>query len=267
MSAINIIKASGEKEVFLESKVRQSLQRAGVKAAIIDKILVNLIGQLYDGITTKEIYTKVFALLNQYQFGDSYRYTLKEALMALGPSGYPFEKFVARLLNSLGFHTQTQVIVKGRCIDHEIDVVAEKDNLKFLIECKFHNRPGTKSHSKDVLYTEGRFEDVTAVNDYHGVWLVTNTKLTQNAVKYGECRGMKLLAWRYPTKDSLEQLIETYQLYPVTCFAFLEKHQLEILIQNNLVLCSDVLKAPAKKLSGLGLSSKTLSDLRSIHFS
>jgi hypothetical protein len=258
--AIRVKKASGEIEAFSEKKVRESLKRAGAKPRVIDKILTQLIGKLYDGISTQEIYHQVFELLNQYQAGKGYHYSLKGALMQLGPSGFPFEKFIARLLDHLGYQTQTNVILSGKCLDHEIDVVAQKDKQKFMIECKYHNRPGTKTRSKDALYTQARFQDLA---DYFTQpWLVTNTKLTTNAIKYGNCRKMKLIAWRYPDKGSLEQLIEENNLHPLTCLTFLSRQDLQILFQNNLVLCQDLAQAGKAQLSSLGISSHQLNQLQ-----
>jgi Holliday junction resolvase len=267
---IRVKKASGEIEPFSENKVKQSLKRAGAKPEVINKILAQLIGQLYDGITTKKIYAQVFELLNQYQAGQGYRYSLKPALMKLGPSGYPFEKFIARLLDHLGYQTKTQVIVSGKCIDHEIDVSAMKDNQHFLVECKFHNRPGTKSLSKDTLYTQARFEDIVLAyktnpehaTKFHQPWLVTNTKLTTNAIKYGNCVGMKLIAWRYPQKGSLEELIEQNHLHPLTCLSFLDRHDCQLLFQNDLVLCQDLSKVKDKKLVSIGLSSDKVKQIK-----
>jgi hypothetical protein len=267
MATIEIIKANGDKEPFLENKVRESLKRAGANQEVVNKILVNLIGKLHSGMTTKEIYSQVFGLFNEYQSGHGFHYGLKNALMALGPSGYPFEKFIAKLFEHLGYQTQTQVIIKGKCIEHEVDVVIVKENLKALVECKFHNRQGVKSRSKDVLYTQARFEDIKAIGDYQEAWLVTNTKLTQNAINYGLCQGMKLLAWGYPQGESLERLIDVNQLYPVTCLSFLQNQELHALIQNDLIICQDLIKEPEKKLTDLGLSSKALAGLRSLSFS
>jgi len=257
---IRVKKASGEIEAFSEAKVRSSLKRAGAKPQVINKILTQLIGKLHDGITTKEIYRQVFDLLNQYQVGQGYRYSLKAALMQLGPSGYPFEKFIARLLTHLGYQTQTQAIVTGKCIDHEIDVVATKGQEKFMIECKYHNRPGTKSRSKDALYTQARFEDLA--DHFTQPWLVTNTKLTVNTIKYGQCQNMKLIAWRYPQKGSLEQLIEAKNLHPLTCLTFLNRQDRQLLFQNDLVLYQDLTQVDDQKLTSLGLSSQTVNQIR-----
>lgn len=64
--------------------------------------------------------------------------------MELGPSGFPFEKFISEILKFQGFAVQVGVIVEGHCVKHEIDVVAEKGEEHFMIECKFHNTQGIK---------------------------------------------------------------------------------------------------------------------------
>ena len=51
-------------------------------------------------------------------------------------------------------------IVKGHCVNHEIDVIAEKEDYRFMIECKFRNLPGTNCDVKIPLYIQARFKDV-----------------------------------------------------------------------------------------------------------
>lgn len=266
MENVTVVKASGDKESFSETKVRESLKRAGAKPAVINKILSSLIGQLHDGISTYDIYQRVFKLFNEYQSGHGFQYSLKQALIALGPSGYPFEKFIAKLLEKIGYVTKTQVTLQGKCISHEIDVVAQKGEEIDLIECKFHNRGGTKSNSKDVLYTQARFEDIQAAfpQKYHGVWLVTNTHLTQNAIKYSLCRGIKLIGWGYPRTDGLEQLINYYQAYPVTCLSFLSQLEIRSLLNANLVLISDFKQKTDNALSQLGLNSASINQIKKL---
>jgi len=259
---IKVTKASGVLEPFSEAKIRRSLKRAGAQPQVIDKILVQLIGRLHDGLTTRQIYRQVFDLLNQYQAGQGYHYSLKDALMQLGPSGYPFEKYISRLLTHLGYRTQTQVIVKGKCLDHEVDVVAAKDNQQFLIECKFHNRAGTKTRSKDALYVQARFEDIKETGSgYQQMWLVTNTKLTSNTIKYGLCRGIKLLAWRYPAANGLESLIEANKFHPLSCLTFLNQDDCRRLYQNNLLLCRDLARLKKQELINLGLNSTAITQI------
>jgi hypothetical protein len=190
--------------------------------------------------------------------------------LGLGPSGYPFEKFVARLLTAMGYKTQTQMTLQGECITHEVDVVAEKEGKHFLIECKYHQRAGTKSRSRDALYVQARFDDIMAhhKNDpahtetFHQVWLVTNTKLTTQAIQYGRCKGMGLLAWSYPKNDSLEQLIDKHNFQPLTCLPFLDQHQRQLLLQNDIVLCRDLQETDDKTFKKLQLNSATIDKIR-----
>jgi hypothetical protein len=253
---IKVKKRNGELEDFNEQKVRLSLQRVGAKPDVIDKILVSLSGKLTSGMTTQLIYKHVFDLLNQLQAGQSYRYSLKNSLLGLGPSGYPFEKFISQVLKAHGYQTKIQQIVQGKCITHEIDVSATLDKEKYLVECKFHNRHGTKTRSKDALYTYARFLDLST--DFTKVWLITNTKITQNAIQYGLCQGIKLTAWNYPQKGSLQELIESKNLHPLTCLSFLDSRDLQLFFQNDLVLCRDLVDLKEKQLQEIGLNSSKL---------
>lgn len=258
---IKVKKRNGKLEDFNEQKVRLSLQRVGAKSEVIDKILVSLTGKLVDGMTTQTIYQHVFELLNQLQTGQSYRYSLKDSLLNLGPSGYPFEKFIAQVLETHGYHTKTNQIIQGKCISHEVDITANLNQEKYLVECKFHNRPGTKTRSKEALYTYARFLDLKQL--FTRVWLITNTKLTQNAIQYGLCQGIKLTAWNHPQKEgNLQELIEANNLHPLTCLSFLESRDLRLFFQNDLVLCRDLVDLKEKQLQKIGLNSAKIKQLK-----
>lgn len=262
---IQVIKTSGALEDFSIDKVRQSLIRAGAANDTIDKILMALKPKLYNKISTQEVYRLVYGLLDEYQRGRVHSYGLKPALMDLGPSGYPFEKFIAKLFEKMGYQAVTGQIIAGQCVDHEVDVVAEKGAEHLLIECKFHQHPGNKTDVKDTLYIQARFEDINQKfpGKYQSIWLVTNTKLTSQAIAYGTCRNMRLLAWQYPLKDSLESLLDRYQIHPLTCLTFLTKIEKQLLFNQNLVLCSELKQLKDKQLADLGLSSQTIKRIRS----
>lgn len=238
---IKVLKASGEYESYDEGKVRNSLKRAGAGSQLIDKIVNNLQDKLYDGIPTSKIYSYVFKILKESKSYLVSKYNLKRAIMELGPSGYPFEGFIAGVLQAYGYKTVVNKIVKGQCIDHEIDVVLQKDNKQFACECKFHNRLGTKTDVKEALYTYARFLDIKKSN-FEQSWLVTNTKLTTNVKKYANCVGLKVISWDYPADFSLRFLIEKSNLHPVTCLDSLSRNEKEKLLEQNFVFCHDLLK-------------------------
>ncbi len=124
-----------------------------------------------------------------------------------------------------------------------------------MVECKFHNRPGIKSDVKVSLYVQARFEDIRTRDENKNIrqaWLVTNTKLTSEAMKYGECKNIQLLSWSYPEHASLAHLIERYNLFPITTLTSLNRYQKGLLLQNGLLLCKDA-KAQRTLLERSGL--------------
>lgn len=262
---ITVIKASGEREPFSEKKVYRSMRRAGVPFKAQKQVMKRIKAKLYDRIPTSIIYKQVVEFLDKsaYPVGSN-RYRLRRAVMELGPTGYPFERFVGAILKEYGYKVEIGVIVAGKCVNHEVDVVAQKDKQHFMVECKFHNRPGTRSDVKVALYVKARFEDVSAAwkqkpghkTMFHQAWLVTNTKLTSDAITYGECVGMKLIAWNYPQKGSLQNLIEETGLHPLTCLTSLSKQQKRKLLEQDIVLCRDLLQTESSTFNSVGISQE-----------
>jgi len=50
-----------------------------------------------DGMTTADIYGQAFALLRKRHGPTAVKYSIRRAMLELGPDGFPFEKFVARI--------------------------------------------------------------------------------------------------------------------------------------------------------------------------
>lgn len=243
-----ITKASGELVPYVEEKLRNSLIKAGANAQQIKEVLSDISGKLYPGISTKKIYRLAFNNLRSSSGPLAAKYHLKRAIMELGPSGYPFEKFIGELLKHLGYTVSVGEIVKGNCVSHEIDVVAQTNNHHFMIECKYHNQQGIICDVKIPLYIQSRFKDVEAEwiklpghsSIIHQGWVVTNTKFTDDAIKYGNCVGLKLLSWDYPFRNSLKDMIDSLGLYPVTCLTTLTRTEKQQLLEKKIVLCKQI---------------------------
>lgn len=265
MATFNVMKASGESEPFDENKLRHSLRKAGANQQITNKIIHSIQRILFEGITTEKIYKEAFKQLSQYSNSSAGRYKLKEALLELGPSGYPFEKFIGELLNRLGYQTDTGVIVDGNCVSHEIDVIAEKDDEHFMIECKFHNRKGHKCNVKIPLYIQSRFKDVERnwrsqpghEDKQHQGWVVTNTRFTTDALRYGKCAGLKLLSWDYPENNGLKDLISHVHLHPITSLSTLSNQKKKLLLEQNVVFCKQICE-DKQVLKSIGLDNHTM---------
>ncbi|MEK7117523.1 MAG: ATP cone domain-containing protein, partial [Patescibacteria group bacterium] len=218
--AIEIIKANGEREAFDLQKLRNSLIRARATTSVADRIAEHIEQELKDGMTTRDIYRHAFEILERELKPVALRYSLRKAVMDLGPSGFPFEKFVAEIFKAKGFQTQTDVVMPGRCVSHEVDVVAWNENKLIIVEAKFHNMLGVKSDLKVALYVKARFDDLANTVFNYGkerkideCWLVTNTKFSEQAITYAECKNMKLVGWNYPQKGNLQDLIEDAGLH------------------------------------------------------
>jgi len=245
---IHITKASGEQAEFSEEKIRKSLRRSGASEEQINRIVKEVSTKLFNGITTRQIYRIAFGLLKKSSRHVAARYHLKKAIMELGPSGFPFEKFFAELLNHQGYITKTDQLEKGRCVIHEIDVIAEKDHHYFLAECKFHNQAGKINDVQLPLYFQARFTDVmeeweknqVRAEKIHTGWVVTNTRFSVDAIRYGTCAGLKLLGWDYPFGSALKDQIDTLGLYPLTCLTSLLRSEKQELLNKGIVLCRDL---------------------------
>lgn len=266
---INIIKANKIEEPFSEIKVINSIARAGIPLHLREKVLTHVKTKLYEGISTAEIYQHILEFLGQSEHPyTKSRYSLKEAIMGLGPTGYPFEDFIAKLLKEDGYTTKVRQILMGTCITHEIDVIAEKGGKRAMIEAKFHNSPGTRSQIHVGLYTQARFEDIRQRHNLQEAWLVTNTKTTTDVNIYAECKNMKIISWSYPDGDSLRDMIEKSGLHPITILASLNQSQKRILLNNHIVMCKEIYLDPAL-LDILSLSKadreKTLAELSFIY--
>lgn len=243
---ILITKSSGEKVVFSLDKIKASLRRTGADDALIQKILDTLADEVYEGITTREVYNRAYAMLHQSRSEYASRYKLKRAIYELGPTGFPFEKFVSAILAYSGYTTRTGVMLSGRCVHHEVDVEAKKNGTTTLVECKFHGQQGIKCNVKIPLYIWSRYRDIA--DNWQGpellepVWVVTNTRFTLDARKYGDCMGMYLLSWDYPSGDSLRERIDRLGLYPITVSPLLTSREKNFLLDKGVVLCRTLLK-------------------------
>jgi hypothetical protein len=243
----DIIKTSGEKVKFSLSKLRKSLKKSGAADAIVSSVVDEIRNELYQGISTTELYNSAFKLLKEYNGPYASRYKLKKAIYELGPSGFRFEKFVGKLLSELGYKVHLNIVLNGKCVSHEIDLLAVKDSERHLIECKFHSEEGRKCDVKVALYINSRFQDINVLeknDNKQAGWLVTNTKFTKDAITYGECIGLKLLSWNYPGNESLKEMIDGSGIYPVTASTLLSVLEKQYLLDKEIILARDLLEKP-----------------------
>ncbi len=262
-----ITKADGTVEQFDSSKLRRSLKRAGAHDSEISDIVRQIETVARDGMRTQDIYKHAFSMLRGAEASIVARYSLRRALFNLGPTGFPFETFLAKLFENQGYKTRTGITLQGRCALHEIDLAAYKDDHAFVAEAKFHARPGIKSDLQVAMYSYARLLDLSeqkiCTEDICGIKnlkIVTNTKFTTAAIKYATCVGVEVLGWDYPKKDNLYEMIERSGLYPITVLQGLTNAQKQLLMDKKIVVCEDLVKKP-KVLASLGLSPRKMEAL------
>ena len=110
---MKIVKHSGDIVTFDKNKLKSSLEASGAEAYHVQEVLSEVEKQLYEGMSTKKIYRLAFKLLKRKSKATAARYNLKSAIQSLGPAGFFFEKFIARIFEFEGYKTQTNIFLEG----------------------------------------------------------------------------------------------------------------------------------------------------------
>ncbi len=260
-----VIKSTGEKERFSLHKLRRSLVRSGADDETVEMVVGHLVPEIKNGMRTSQIYKHAFSLLRETKYPVAIRYSLRKAVMELGPSGFPFEKFVAEVMRRKGYKAENGVILPGFCVSHEVDILMEKGDRHIFAECKFHNQQGIKTDVKVALYVHARFLDLqkghldTDGEDskIHEGWLITNTKLTSDAIQYANCAGLTVIGWDYPEKGNLQDMILETGVHPLTFLSTLTSGEKTALLEQGIVMCLD-LKKDSAPLRALGFSDEKI---------
>jgi len=246
---IAIVKASGAEEFFSEEKIIKSLAKSGLSKDTTTQTLDYLKNHLQQGMTTNSIYDHVSSYLQKNAPLENYfNYGLKRAIMALGPSGFAFEILISELLKKNNYKTEIGVITQGKCVTHEIDVIAQKGKEKYFIECKFHNTLGYKTDIQVALYSYARFLDVDMAQKTNGnvnnfPWLITNTKVTSEVITYCHCVNLKVTTMTQPAGQSLQDLIISSRLHPITLLYDIPREKIDVLLKRGIVTCSKLKNA------------------------
>lgn len=260
-----VVKTSGEREPFSFEKLRRSLVRSGADDATVKMVIDHITPELKDGMKTSAIYKHAFSILKKKKYPVAIRYSLRQAVMQLGPSGFPFEKFVAEVLKRKGYRARTGVVLSGFCVQHEVDILMEKDERHIFVECKFHNQQTVKSDVKTTLYVHARFLDIKKRHEtnkettptIHEGWLVTNTKLTSDAIAYAQCTGLTVISWDHPEQGNLQDLILETGVHPLTFLSSLSAREKNALLEQGVVMCRTLREGDAPLLA-IGLPKERI---------
>ncbi len=265
---MKIIKHSGNIVDYNPTKLKQSLLKSGASQMTVSAILKTIEKEIYEGISTKQIYKMAFNLLKKTSSSNAARYNLKEAIRLLGPAGFFFEKYIARLFAAENYETRTNLILQGKCVSHEIDVLIKKNEVIAMIECKFHMGKDTNSDVKVPMYILSRFNDLNdnrhlifKPNDIISkCWIITNNRFTSDALAFAKCSKLNLLSWDYPENNNLKTKNDVNYLYPITCLTSLAIAEKDKLLVMDVILVKELMNN-SESLENIGLSPNRIKNV------
>ncbi|GAG74332.1 unnamed protein product [marine sediment metagenome] len=96
-----IIKADGKKEQYDEEKISSSFIKAGASPEIATAATKTINKKVKDNMSTDEIYHRALSHLRVLEPGVALKYSLKRAIMDMGPEGFVFEKYIAMIQGTI----------------------------------------------------------------------------------------------------------------------------------------------------------------------
>jgi len=265
---MKIVKHSGDIVEFNPTKLRQSLLKSGASHLVVDSILQTIQKEIYEGISTKQIYKMAFGLLKKAANSHAARYNLKEAIRLLGPAGFFFEKYIARLFASEHYETKTNLILQGKCVSHEMDILIKKEQVISMVECKFHMGKDANSDVKVPMYILSRFNDLkdkqhtmfSGKESISKCWIVTNNRFTSDAIAFAKCSGLNMLSWNYPENNNISTKNADNFLYPITCLTTLSLAEKEKLLILDIILVKEIINN-SESLEKIGLTTNRIKNV------
>jgi hypothetical protein len=239
---------AGETVEFEISKLENSLRNSGACEQSVKRVLGTVLSKCFEGITTGELYKMAFDELKKISNSVAARYSLKKALLELGPAGFYFEQWISRVFQNIGYKTETGQLIKGHSVTHEADVIAKKDDKTYWVECKFRNAEDTKISVTTPMYVLSRIKDISDIQynlfgtktEFTDGWLITNTYFTKDSVAFSEYYGLRLLSWDFPENKSIKNLVDQNALYPITCLTTLDGKQKQKLLEKKCILVKEL---------------------------
>ena len=263
-----VIKRDGRLEKFDMMKIIHTCSRSGVPEDVARNIAKEVQNEIYNRIPSEEVYKIVLEKLKKFQRSNAYLYKLRDAVSYIEPTA--FEKFTKRILDSMGYKSIWNMIIQGKCIDHQVDVVAEKESKKYLVECKRHTNPHRFCGLGVGLQVQARLEDILdgykrGMNKYnfYRAWIFTNTKFSEHIIKYASAKNILLTGWRYPQGNGLENLIQKSHLLPITLLPISKSLKITLQI-NNIITLKDFISSKRRTLERLGISDNRINSLKKL---
>ena len=265
---VYVTKADGTRQLFDREKVVKTCLRMGASRKIADEVSGKVENTLYDGIPTSKILQMTFRLLRKYTPTIRHLLDLRKGL-SLMDSKPEFENFVQILLAHNGFEVTPNRLVTGRCVEHEVDTIARKDGVTYFVEAKHHINYHTLTGLDESRIARAVLEDITEGFELgksnlkiDRAMIVTNTRYSEHARRYGKCRNILQIGWDIPANLSLQNMIEEKNLYPLSCLKGLKNETKTKLVNSGIVLMKQLFEEkPSTLARKTGVQKETLKQI------
>jgi hypothetical protein len=265
---IFVTKVDGSKQLFNREKVVRTCLKMGADKQIAEEIANMIEERLYNGIPTNKILEMMFQLLRKHQPEIQHLHDLRKGLSLMN-SRPEFERFIQILLYENGFEVTPNQIIRGKCVEHEVDAIVSRDDTTYYVEAKHHFNYHTPTGLDESRIARAVLEDVNdgyklGLNNskIDNAMIITNTRFSKHAKRYGQCREILQIGWSSPPNRGLQDLIEEKQLHPISCLTYLKKTTREKLVSEGIILIKQLVKRnPEKMARKIGLSKKTIKNI------
>ena len=252
---IYAIKADGSRQVFDKEKIVKTCLSMGASQQVANDVANRIEFRVYDGIRTKKILDMIFEDLGRVLPRVGYHIDLRTALSMVKPKP-DFELFVQALLREYGYEVSPSQIIRGKCGEHEVDAVAKREGRTYIVEAKHHFEHHTvtgldipriaRATVEDIR--DGFKEGLTTI-DVDNAIVVCNTRFSEHAERYSECRGIELIGWGYPLGHGIERMIYEKKLYPLAYLRSLGAAQRDSLAATGIILVKDLVTSNSGELA------------------
>ena len=220
------------------------------------------------GIPTAKILQMIFQLMRRYKPSVRHFFDLRKGISLMSPKP-EFEMFVRVLLAHHGFEVKPNLILRGKCGLREVDAIASKDGVTYFVEAKHHLSYHALTGLDESRIARAVLEDVTegfmlgrTDLKIDRAMIVTNTRYSEHAIQYGDCRKILQIGWSSPQNRGLQEIIEAKELYPLSCLRGLKSEVRLRLVEFGVVLIKQLLGENSFALARkTGLSQETLKEL------
>jgi hypothetical protein len=220
-----------------------------------EEIAGKIESRVYDGMPTAKVLQMIFQFIHKYKPQASRLYDLRRGLSLMN-SKPEFEKFVQILLANIGFEVVPNRILKGKCIEHEVDAIARKDGVTYFVEAKHHYNYHAFTGLDESRIARAVLEDVSegfnlGLTDLKidEAMIVTNTKYSEQAMQYGICRNILQIGWSTPADLGLRDIILEKSLYPLSCIRGLKTDARLQLVDSGIILINQLVAEETEEIA------------------